>query len=927
MKLRVPIFALTVFLLMGLLAIGSAQTPKIIVQGLSHGDLEELGWESSPSTGLTTVGKGELVYLSGRDLAGEAVTAYEWSLTTVPTGDATTLDSTDTEWTTFRPGMIGTYVVQLTITTATGTASTTVTIISADYAGVGNVDSLMVNPVDTKNGNCFCHYDRVEQWAGTGHSLLFQQGINGVASDHYAESCIECHTLGYDTDPTAVNHGFDDVASDLGWVFPAHPQAGEWDTLVVKYSRLAPLASIQCENCHGPASEHQKQYNPTKMAVSMDQDVCGRCHDEPWRHFHSKQWKNSPHNYDQYTAAHGAPTREDCGVCHSALGFAAKFDSNLEFDPAAPGNISCAACHEPHTAELHSTATVTLENGDVISDGGTGKLCMNCHRSRRDAATYTTQYASHFGPHEGPQADVLAGTNAVTFGQNIPSSTHIKVVGNSCVTCHMAPTPGDGVAPNPSDPSQYGRDHIGGHTFMVSYTGDQGEVDLVGACQTCHGNVTSFADFKASEDYDADGNIESIQDEVKGMLEEIGMLLPPLNEETVTVTADYTPVQLKAAYNYLMIEADGSFGIHNAKFTIGLLKATYNALTTGDLGAGMIEEISDVPNDQGRQVRIVWSRFSGDGAVDNPIQNYVIWRKADMNAAPANVQNTAKSVYISLEQLSSASLDENAALQLNGEVWDFAGEVPAGGNATYSAIVPTLYDSTKTDGQHWSYFIVTGYTSVPAMNMSTAPDSGYSVDNLAPTAPSNVNGQITASGITLTWDESTDADFNYFAIYRSTSPNFSIQNMEPIANTTDVTYTDAEVSANESYYYKVAAFDFSGNESQTSSEVAVTYTGIGDKNNQAVPTDFVLQQNFPNPFNPSTHISFGLPNNEEVRIIIYDMLGKPIRTLVSGKLSAGFHDIVWNGRDHNGNVVSAGVYIYRLEAKSHVLTKKMLLVK
>ena len=82
--------------------------------------------------------------------------------------------------------------------------------------------------------------------------------------------------------------------------------------------------------------------------------------------------------------------------------------------------------------------TATLANGEPVMGGGTGALCMNCHQSRREADSYTEEPRSHFGPHYVPQADMLIGTNAVTFGRKLPSSAHFAALENSCVDCHMS---------------------------------------------------------------------------------------------------------------------------------------------------------------------------------------------------------------------------------------------------------------------------------------------------------------------------------------------------------------------------------------------------------------------------------------------------------------------------------------------------------
>ncbi len=94
-----------------------------------------------------------------------------------------------------------------------------------------------------------------------------------------------------------------------------------------------------------------------------------------------------------------------------------------------------------------------------------------------------------------------------------------------------------------------------------------------------------------------------------------------------------------------------------------------------------------------------------------------------------------------------------------------------------------------------------------------------------------------------------------------------------------------------------------------------------------VPTQFGLSQNYPNPFNPTTKIQYQLPQNSKVSLVIYDMLGQKVKTLVNSENEAGYYTIEWNGIGDNGTYVTSGLYIYRLEAGSYVATKKMNFVK
>jgi len=95
----------------------------------------------------------------------------------------------------------------------------------------------------------------------------------------------------------------------------------------------------------------------------------------------------------------------------------------------------------------------------------------------------------------------------------------------------------------------------------------------------------------------------------------------------------------------------------------------------------------------------------------------------------------------------------------------------------------------------------------------------------------------------------------------------------------------------------------------------------------AVPKDFVLEQNFPNPFNAETMIKYQLPEPSKVGIKILNLLGQEIRTLVDGHKAAGFHVATWNGKDNSGKDVASGIYIYQIQAGDFVDAKKMELIR
>jgi hypothetical protein len=94
-----------------------------------------------------------------------------------------------------------------------------------------------------------------------------------------------------------------------------------------------------------------------------------------------------------------------------------------------------------------------------------------------------------------------------------------------------------------------------------------------------------------------------------------------------------------------------------------------------------------------------------------------------------------------------------------------------------------------------------------------------------------------------------------------------------------------------------------------------------------VPARYALGQNYPNPFNPTTTIRFELPVDAHTRIAIYDLLGREIVQLANKPLRAGYHQVVWQGRDTFGNAVPSGMYFYRMEANGFSRTRKMVFLK
>lgn len=329
-----------------------------------------------------------------------------------------------------------------------------------------------------------------------------------------------------------------------------------------------------------------------------------------------------------------------------------------------------------------------------------------------------------------------------------------------------------------------------------------------------------------------------------------------------------------------------------------------------------IEAIADIGNDQGRQVRLSWLRSGHEFSTDaDPVLEYTIYRAIDP-AAPVALSNAASPMTDAGDSAPTSSPDKVAG-------WDYLVTVPADFVDDYAVVVPTLADSSITAGQYFSKFMVRARTGTPGVFYDSYPDSGYSVDNLAPNVPVGFMVAYVAgsAGNTLDWAPPVDSDFRYFKIYRGTTPGFTPDASTHVADVTNPSWTDLE-PVGTGVYYLVSAVDFAGNESRPASPQTVS--GVGD---HGIPVPFALRQNTPNPFNPITQISYTVPDGgNSVQLSIFDVQGKHVATLVDQRVSGGRHTVSWNGRDDTGKSLPSGTYFYRLAGPHFTSTRKMTLI-
>lgn len=593
--------------------VANAQTPlqgQLVLRPVTAHDISIYHLPSSTeySGGLSTVGVGTAVYLEAEvniAIPASDITGVTWTLVSKPPGSSAALTASPlgsnvpiyepsgrlvsqvAGRSLFRPDLAGQYVLSAVITTASeGTTNLTQTITAGTYLGVATCE--------------LCHsggqiaQDKYSTWINTLHAQVFSNAIDGDANFAGApmeQACFQCHTTGYDSNSNAVDGGFYDLETMTNWTIPAVLTNGNWVSMKAHYPSLAGMANVQCESCHGPGSIHASLLGMTNSAdwpsisINYDSGDCNQCHDDATHHPYGTEWLNSIHAVTTTDPAGNA----SCVGCHTGKGFIARIEGITNNVDTSYNPITCQACHEPHGDTIpannphmiRTLASVTLQDGTVVTNAGEGLLCMECHQARAKASTSAMVYNSHFGPHHGPQADMLEGVNGYTYGEVIASSDH-AAISNTCVACHMQIIPS-------TDPAFL---YAGSHTFEMSWNGGgtNAPEDMVGACQQCHGSTVTSFNFPV-ENFDGYGITEGIQTQVQNLMNQLAMLLPGginnVQNNTVTPAANWTAPQLEAAYNYLFVQSDGSLGVHNTAYAVGLLKASIANLTGTSVAGGL----------------------------------------------------------------------------------------------------------------------------------------------------------------------------------------------------------------------------------------------------------------------------------------------------------------------------------------------------
>ncbi len=584
---------LNLVVLAGALLVSTGFAQKVSVQRIAMSPRMLGTYTGFPvSTGLRTVPNGMKVYLSA-DTVMAPTTTWSWTIVEKPATSAAAFSDAAARSTSLIPDVSGRYIVQIGID---GGVVGLDTLYASNYMGM---------PA-TGLSCSMCHSATNTAWKETRHAKMFTDGITGQLETEtyegktygvYNKTCIKCHTTGWEPavdngnfGSEAFKTGFDTTWYKIGrfvnneYVID-YQDMTSWNLMNASYPTVAAVASVGCESCHGPGKEHAMNGgNKGMISVPASAGACMQCHDAPNKHRLGSYWAASNHSTMALSA--GEASRSACWPCHSGsamIDYAKNINSPDYSKTQVNTSISCVTCHDPHSDEnpnqLRLVTMKPLMNGYVppANVGGKGVLCMNCHRARVNAKDKVEAQARVFGDrfynHYSPQGDMFLGSNAgYTYGlpiEGIGTHLHLK---DGCVTCHMATRVN-------------GSSSHSNHEMKM--TDDQGN-DIVTACKTCHGDITKFDDVKAYSDYDGDGVVEGAQSEVHGLMDQLHDILPKnaagdvinMRADSVKVKADKNyPANLAAIWNYYAVKYDWSYGVHNTKYTIAILKASLGSLT------------------------------------------------------------------------------------------------------------------------------------------------------------------------------------------------------------------------------------------------------------------------------------------------------------------------------------------------------------
>ena len=334
-------------------------------------------------------------------------------------------------------------------------------------------------------------------------------------------------------------------------------------------------------------------------------------------------------------------------------------------------------------------------------------------------------------------------------------------------------------------------------------------------------------------------------------------------------------------------------------------------------------DVADLPADEGGWVRLLVDLNTADPYPTEPEETgFVVWRRiappADAAATPpARGFDVADAIARARSESVRLSPALAAAAGFPPGTWETLGFHASLQIRNYAVAAPTRADSTAA-GNADEVFVVVTHTTTPTVWYVSQPDSGHSVDNLAPDAPQSLAGTFEpSSALHLTWAPNAEGDLHRYAIYRGPNAGFIPGSANRLGYATTAAFDDPAFSAGS--YYKVSAIDRHGNESPHALLTPQQVTGVAGG---SVPSISFLAPPAPSPASVSCAFEFGLSRDGRVRLELFDLAGRRLRALRDGNETAGVHRAAWDLRDGRGRRVGPGIYWARFSAEGRTIARR-----
>ncbi len=362
-----------------------------------------------------------------------------------------------------------------------------------------------------------CHPSQQAKWESTAHAHAFET-LENIGQEGTGKSCAPCHNVS--------DRGNETTDATVGFVMDGNSH----------------LRNVQCENCHGPGADHLAEPSNKPIApIEVGFDVgCGECHQDAHNPF-VDEWLESAHAESHLAAGGRVASDSECARCHVTQSFIRYVESGGTdlLTTSDPLPITCVACHNPHGNG--NKAQLREIDGQLI-------VCGECHTSEGSMIGDT--------PHH-PQRDVLLAEAGFFFPGDINPgpATHGSIENNPdlCAGCHVVTTPfmAEGDLEIPAQV---------GHTFKpIPVIDDATGERNFDNCADCHENPKAV--------------FESFVNQAQGLFRELETAL-----EAVPESQRESEAYLGALFNFELLEADSSGGVHNPRLTILLLESSIEAL-------------------------------------------------------------------------------------------------------------------------------------------------------------------------------------------------------------------------------------------------------------------------------------------------------------------------------------------------------------